>query len=262
VEDDKLKRIQEAALQVFLKKGYKETKITDIANLAGISPGTIYLYCKNKKELFASLNIPEVEELRPKYNEKKREILKVALNIFGMNGYNATSMETIASACGFSKAVLYQYFHDKEELFTAMFEEDDVIKNFKMLSIDNEVQCFHQVLTEVAYSYYEMLIKPEKLNLIRIIIAETGKFPQIGTTLYNKGINKMAERLSRYLEKNKELGIINCSDSKLTARIFMGNIISFIIIDELINPNKSEFTKREILENIINIFEKGIEVKN
>ncbi|MBC2580163.1 TetR/AcrR family transcriptional regulator [Clostridium sp. DJ247] len=262
MDEDKLKKIQEAAVQVFLQKGYKETKIIDIAKLAEISPGTIYLYYKNKKQLFDSLNIPEVEQLRPKYDEKKHEILKVALSLFGKNGYNATSMETIASACGFSKAVLYQYFHNKEELFTAIFEEEDVIENFKMLSIDDGVQDLHEVLIEVAYSYYEMLTKPEKLNLIRVIIAEAGKFPQIGKALYDKGFNKMVERLSIYLEKNKELGIIDCLNTKLATRIFLGDIISFIIFDKLLNPNKSEFTKGEILDNIVNIFEKGIKVKN
>lgn len=260
-QQNKLEKIQEIAVKIFLQKGYKETKIADIAKLAEISPGTIYLYFKNKKELFDSLNIPEVEQLRPKYDEKKFKILKVALNLFGENGYNATSMETIASACGFSKAVLYQYFLNKEELFTAIFEEEGMVDNFKMLLVDDGLQDFHDVLTQVAYSYYDMLIKPEKLNLIRVIIAESGKFPQIGKTLYDQGIDKMSERLSIYLERNKELGIIDCLNPKLTARIFLGDIVSFIIFDKLINPNKNEFNKSEILDNIVNIFEKGIKVK-
>lgn len=260
-QQDKLKKIQEIAVKIFLQKGYKETKITDIAELAEISPGTIYLYFKNKKQLFDSLNIPEVEQLRPKYDEKKLKILKVALSLFGENGYNATSMETIASACGFSKAILYQYFLNKEELFTAIFEEEGMVDNFKMLSVDDHLQDFHDVLTQVAHSYYDMLIKPEKLNLIRVIIAESGKFPQIGKTLYDQGIDKMSERLSEYIEKNKELGIVDCLNPKLTARAFLGNIVSSIIFDKLINPNKNEFNKFEILDNIVNIFEKGINVK-
>ena len=69
-QQDKLKKIKETAVKIFLQKGYKETKIADIAKLAGISPGTIYIYFKNKKQLFDSLNIPEVEQLRPKYDEK------------------------------------------------------------------------------------------------------------------------------------------------------------------------------------------------
>ncbi|EKQ51569.1 MULTISPECIES: TetR/AcrR family transcriptional regulator [unclassified Clostridium] len=257
MEEDKLKKIQEAAVKVFSQKGYKETKIVDIAKLAEISPGTIYLYFKNKKELFSSLNIPEAEQLRPKYDEKRLEILRVALSMFGINGYNATSMEAIASACGFSKAVLYQYFNNKEELFTAIFEEE-VIKEFKILSIDDEDKNLHEILTKVAYTYYESITRPEKLNLIRVIMAESGKFPQIGRILYDNAINVVAARLSIYFEKFKESGIIDCSNTKLYARNFMGNIMSFVIVDKLINPENNEFDKDDILKSIVNTYERGM----
>ncbi len=257
MEEDKLKRIQESAIKVFMEKGYKETKIQDIAKLAGISPGTIYLYYKNKRELFSSLNIPEAEQLRPRYDEKRLEILKTALSIFGINGYSATSMEVIASACGFSKAVLYQYFNNKEELFKAIFESE-VSKNFKISSIDTNASDIYQVLTEIAYKYYEMLIQPEKLNLIRVIIGESGKFPEIGKILYENGINKMAESLSEYLEKNKEVKIAEDLNTKILAMNFMGDIISFIIINKLVYPNDNEFNKDEVLGNIVSVFEKSL----
>ena len=96
---------------------------------------------------------------------------------------------------------------------------------------------------------------------MRVIIAETGKFPEIGKMLYDNAINKIAERLAKYLEKIKELGIIDCSNTKLSARIFMSNIIAFIIADNLIYTKANEFTKDEIIKNIVNTFENGIKVK-
>ena len=61
MESGKKDRILEVAKKIFLEKGYKETKITDIAKAAGISPATIYLYFNGKKDLFDSLQIPEAE---------------------------------------------------------------------------------------------------------------------------------------------------------------------------------------------------------
>ncbi len=58
-------KIEAAATAVFLRKGYSETKIIDIANEAHISPSTIYLYFDGKKQLFNALNIPEVARMRP-----------------------------------------------------------------------------------------------------------------------------------------------------------------------------------------------------
>lgn len=47
--------ILEAAYQLFLEKGYANTKIIDIANRAGIGKGTVYEYFDSKTTLFGQL---------------------------------------------------------------------------------------------------------------------------------------------------------------------------------------------------------------
>jgi len=56
-------QIREAAIKVFHKKGFNGATIEDIANEAELSVGTIYLYFKNKEELYASLNHRTIELL-------------------------------------------------------------------------------------------------------------------------------------------------------------------------------------------------------
>ena len=66
-------QIMDASKQVFLEKGFKSTKIEDIAQKAELSVATIYLYFKNKDELYTSLNLATLEFLR-------KEIEKVCNN--------------------------------------------------------------------------------------------------------------------------------------------------------------------------------------
>jgi AcrR family transcriptional regulator len=49
------KRIIAAAIAVFSAKGYAKANIREIAKSAGISVGGVYLYFKNKEELYKSL---------------------------------------------------------------------------------------------------------------------------------------------------------------------------------------------------------------
>ena len=49
------RQIQDAAKEVFMRKGFTSSTVEDIADKAELSPATIYLYFKNKQELFASL---------------------------------------------------------------------------------------------------------------------------------------------------------------------------------------------------------------
>ncbi len=50
-------QIMVAAKRVFSVKGFSKTTMEDIAKEAELSPGTLYLYFKNKDELYASLSL-------------------------------------------------------------------------------------------------------------------------------------------------------------------------------------------------------------
>jgi AcrR family transcriptional regulator len=52
-----------ASKRVFISKGVSRTTIKDIADEAELSPGTLYIYFKNKDELYASLSIRMLKHL-------------------------------------------------------------------------------------------------------------------------------------------------------------------------------------------------------
>lgn len=51
----------------------------------------------------------------------KEKIIEVAIECFGENGYDGTSMRMIAEKSGVSKPAIYYYFPDKEHLFQGIF---------------------------------------------------------------------------------------------------------------------------------------------
>ena len=53
-----------AAKKVFSEKGFNKATMDDIAGEAELSPGTLYLYFKNKEELYASLSLRILQYLR------------------------------------------------------------------------------------------------------------------------------------------------------------------------------------------------------
>lgn len=53
--------ILEAATKVFAEKGYDRTRMADIAEQAGITKGTIYLYFTNKEDVFRAITVEEAE---------------------------------------------------------------------------------------------------------------------------------------------------------------------------------------------------------
>ena len=52
---DKRERILSAAVRVFAKSGFYATRVSEIAEAAGVADGTIYLYFKNKDHVLVSI---------------------------------------------------------------------------------------------------------------------------------------------------------------------------------------------------------------
>lgn len=75
-EREKERRRQQiivAAKRVFTEKGFNKATMEDIANEAELSPGTLYLYFKNKEELYASLSLRILQYLHIRVEHVNRE---------------------------------------------------------------------------------------------------------------------------------------------------------------------------------------------
>lgn len=71
---DKREAILNAAVKVFAKKGFFNSKVADVAKEAGIADGTVYLYFKSKDEILHSVFDRAMEEF---ISEGKSEIAEI-----------------------------------------------------------------------------------------------------------------------------------------------------------------------------------------
>ena len=73
----------EAALDLFVERGYAATRLDDVARQAGVSKGTLYLYFTNKEELFKAVvreslfpMLTEAEEIIRQYQGSSAELFR------------------------------------------------------------------------------------------------------------------------------------------------------------------------------------------
>lgn len=71
---DKKVDILNSGRKLFYSKGFKYTKVSDIAKMAGVGVGTFYNYYSSKEELFLEIYIKESEDI------KKRIVESIDLN--------------------------------------------------------------------------------------------------------------------------------------------------------------------------------------
>lgn len=190
----------------------------------------------------------------PQSNHRKN-IAEAAQRLFAEKGIESTSMNEIAKESGYSKATLYVYFKDKEELVGVLVLES-MQKLYDYLSktledTENVSECFYKICNAfVDYQeeypfYFELLLKA-----INVDFETTRFFPEEKETfLVGERINAL---LIAFFEKGIERGIIR-GDLDILPTIFaLWGMISGVI---MLSVNKQEYismqmkkTKRDFLK--------------
>ncbi len=73
-KNDKHEQILRAAIKTFARKGFYNTRISDIAKEANVADGTIYLYFKNKDTLLVSLFEESMNQIIHMVHERLAEV--------------------------------------------------------------------------------------------------------------------------------------------------------------------------------------------
>ena len=57
--------------------------------------------------------------------DRRRQLLRVAIDSFARNGFSGTKTKDIAAAAGVSEAILFRHFASKEDLYHAILDEKE-----------------------------------------------------------------------------------------------------------------------------------------
>jgi TetR/AcrR family transcriptional repressor of mexJK operon len=155
---------------------------------------------------------------------REQRILDAALTVFSDKGFVGASMDDIAAEAGISKPTLYQYFPSKDELFTAMMsqERDHMLESFEYPSAGGMVA----ELYAFSWHYAEIVLRPDMLNLARLIISEAQRLPEIGRAYQSSGPDRVLAGMMKYLEDQHAAGRLVFEDAELAAEDLWGLILS------------------------------------
>ncbi|MUG96325.1 TetR family transcriptional regulator [Scytonema sp. UIC 10036] len=186
--------------------------------------------------------------------EKVEAILSGAIQEFLTHGYAATTMDRVTAAAGVSKATVYSYFQDKEGLFTALIQQL-IIKQYqaafnpqKALSAEGEAS---DLLRQLAVSVLESATKDERvLGLIRLVVGESGRFPELARAFVRNMEKPALDDLSKFLACSH----LNLPDPEASARIFLGTLVHFILIQEICHGRDILPMERDrLIDNLVDL---------
>lgn len=162
---DKYRRILDAAIHVIAANGYHNSRVSDIADCAGVADGTIYLYFENKEQIlmaaidsafetFLKLAREEMARIHDP-REKLRRMAFLHLDLLGKQRDLATVFQTELRQSAkfiarFSRSQLVEYFN----LIRSAVREGQQAGLFRPQVSDKiAANCFYGALDEMVTSW-------------------------------------------------------------------------------------------------------------
>jgi TetR/AcrR family transcriptional repressor of mexJK operon len=174
--------------------------------------------------------------------QAKREQIRVAAQrLFLELGYERASMDAIVGDAGVSKQTLYRYYATKEHLFV------DVLRSLTIERFRREapatftahpltsVADLEAALFGFAASAVEHLLSAEYVALLRTLIAEAPRFPQIAGHFRSSLIGQGSAALEALLSRAWQAGLITQPPSEEVLLQFVAPFLAYLLADGLIS---------------------------
>lgn len=168
--------------------------------------------------------------------QQTRERLRTAaLRLFLQQGYLATSIDAIlAEAHISSKETLYRHYANKEALFVDVLthltqEQPSFAAGLDALPPPRDLSSLRQALLQFSREILSILGQPGYLPLIRMIIAESSRFPELGTLFFSTVTQRGLNVMTTLLHEARKQQIIAAVDVDAVTRLWLGGLLTYAL---------------------------------
>lgn len=168
----------------------------------------------------------------------RTSILDAAASLFLEHGYDRTSLARVAEAAAVSRATLFKRFPTKAALFEATLlsvaaapAQDPVI--------DAPSGDLAAGLVALGGAYADILRRPGVEGLMRTVIAEAPRFPELRERTFDFGTLPVLAALHRLLVAETTAGRASVDDPDTAASQFLGIIATVVFWPRLVHGDWS-----------------------
>jgi AcrR family transcriptional regulator len=213
-----------------------------VRELAGTEPDGLCCAGEDAMNVQASPRPATVGDI--KRGRKYEQVVAGAREVFLSKGYEGAGVDEIARAAGVSKATLYSYFPDKRLLFMEVATLECRRQTDTALEGIDTTRPPPEVLRFAAERMMEFVLSPFGRGVFRIVVAETGRFPEIGREFWLCGPERGKQILVDYFREACARGELEIDDLRLAADQF-SELCKADLFPRLIFGLSTEFTEAE-----------------
>ncbi|HLE63393.1 MAG TPA: TetR/AcrR family transcriptional regulator [Pyrinomonadaceae bacterium] len=172
--------------------------------------------------------------------ERRLQILRVAVSLFSQKGFRGTTTKEIAGLAGVSEAMVFRHFATKQELYAAILDHKacsgDTLNPEMIVAEAIEKKDDRAVFERLALAALEHHECDKEFQRLLLYSALEGH--QLAEMFFEKFVKRVYELLGGYIRERQRDGAMSELEPALVVRAFVGMIIHHSLNNNLWDPNR------------------------
>jgi AcrR family transcriptional regulator len=191
------------------------------------------------KELAAASNSTPVAT-RMAAEDRRHQILRVAVTLFSQRGFGGTTTKEIAQAAGVSEAMVFRHYATKQELYTAILDHKacsgDRMNPEEMVAEALKQKDDRAVFEQLALGALEHHEADPEFQ--RLLLHSALEKHELAEMFFEKFLRRVYELLGGYIAERQRDGAMIKVDPAIIVRAFIGMIIHHSLNNNLWDPER------------------------
>lgn len=160
-------------------------------------------------------------------DERRRQILQVAMRLFSERGFRGTTTKEIANAAGVSEAIIFRHYANKDELYSAILDHKACDRRFQ--------NPFEELAEKVAAKddfgvFYTMALNAiehhaEDRDFLRLMLHSALEEHDLARTFVESFITEIYDFLGAYISQRQKDGVFREVNPRIAVRSFIGMFV-------------------------------------
>jgi AcrR family transcriptional regulator len=194
--------------------------------------------------------------------ERRMQILQLAVSLFSKRGFNGTTTREIAQAAGVSEAMVFRHFATKEELYSAILDHKACSDSgFDPITVVAEAVARkddHAVFESLAFRALEHHDRDPEFH--RLLLHAALDRHELADMFWERNVRRVYEFLGEYVRQRQLDGALIELQPAVIVRAFIGMVIHHSLNNTLWDPKRSllDISNEEAARSFADILLGGI----
>lgn len=173
-------------------------------------------------------------------DERRQQLLHVAIRFFSAKGFSGTTTKEIAQAAGVSEATLFKHFANKDELYSAILDYKACARDAEQPFLEVEEKMTARDDFGVFYTMALNVLKhhEQDCHFMRLMLHSALESHNLAKIFVEGFITDIYKFVSGYIEVRQKEGVFRDVNARLVVRAFMGMFIHHSLQNTLWDKEK------------------------